>query len=243
MQSAKVLLMAILLIMTSLVPMLSETATAAADEVGKNYFETLFKSIVAENAPWAKEDIHISNVSAKPARLTLPAGKISHQVLSPVNPNRLGRKNFSVEILVNGKSRGQVMLSGDVGIYGQVICAGRSLRRNTILTADDLVIVRRDISMLGSGILNSPEPAIGQKLTTSLQAGNIIYSHLLDSPPLVKRGDLVTIMANANNIQVTAKGEVKRQGAKGELVAVKNLMSRREVFARVLDSGTVVVDF
>jgi flagella basal body P-ring formation protein FlgA len=235
--------MAILFIMSSLVPLLTAAGNAAANDVGKNYFETLFKNIVSENAPWAKEDIHIANLSAKPASLTLPAGKISHQVLSPVNPNRLGRKNFSVALLVDGKLKGQVMLSGDVGIYGQVVCAGRSLQRNTILTADDLVTVRREVTMLGSGILSGPELAIGQKLTTSLQAGNIIYSHLLDSPPLVKRGDLVTIMANSNNIQVTAKGEVKRQGAKGELVAVKNLMSRREVYARVIDSGTVVVDF
>lgn len=242
MKPARVLFMAILFIMTSLAPLITN-AGVASNELGRTYFESLFKNIVSENSPWTKKDIHISNLSTKPASLKLPAGEISHQLLSPVNPNRLGRKNFSVAILVNGKPKGQIMLSGDVGIYGQIICAGRYLKRNTILKANDLVAVRRDISMLGPGILNGTELAVGQKLTTSLQPGSIIYSHFLDSPALVKRGDLVTIMAHANNIQVTAKGEVKRQGAKGELVKVKNLMSRREVFARVIDGGTVIVDF
>ncbi len=242
MNSKRIMYMAILLFMASQVTLLTK-ASFASNALGKTYFESLFKNIVSENSPWAKEDINISNFSTKPSNLTLPPGKITYKLLSPVNPNRLGRKNFSVEILVDDRPRGQIMLTGDVGLYGEVICARRHIKRSTILQASDLVTVRRDISMLGPGTMNNIQEAVGQKLTTSLQPGSIIFNKFLDSPPLVKRGDLVTIMAASNNITVTTKGEVKRQGAKGELVKVKNLMSRREVFARVVDSGTVVVDF
>ncbi|MCK5228635.1 MAG: flagella basal body P-ring formation protein FlgA, partial [Desulfobulbaceae bacterium] len=41
----------------------------------------------------------------------------------------------------------------------------------------------------------------------------------------------------------TVPGEVRNSGAIGELVRVKNLMSRKEILARVLDSGTVEVNY
>ncbi|OGR08393.1 MAG: flagella basal body P-ring formation protein FlgA, partial [Deltaproteobacteria bacterium RIFOXYD12_FULL_50_9] len=88
-----------------------------------------------------------------------------------------------------------------------------------------------------------PGIAIGKRLNTSLTAGAILYAALLTSPPLVARGDLVTIQIRTANLLVTVPGEVRNGGAAGDLVRVKNLMSRKEIFARVIDPGTVEVPY
>jgi flagella basal body P-ring formation protein FlgA len=66
---------------------------------------------------------------------------------------------------------------------------------------------------------------------------------MVEAPPLVRRGDLVTILALAGRISVSVPGEMRDSGVKGEVVRVKNLMSRREILARVVDKNTVRVVF
>ena len=209
----------------------------------KARIESLFRQIVEAQAPWSKSDIIVANISSRPTKLTVKQGSLSYELFSPPNPTRLGRRSYSVGLLIDGQRAGKMTISGDVGLYGNVVCSRRHLKRNTILSPNDLVTVRRDISMLGPGFISNPDMATGQRLTTSLQSGKILYSHFVVLPPLVQRGDLVTILAKTENVQISAPGEIKNKGGKGEVVKVKNLMSRREIFARVVDSVTVAVDY
>ena len=62
-------------------------------------------------------------------------------------------------------------------------------------------------------------------------------------PPLVKRGDMVVIVAEAEGLKVTAIGEVKSAGRLGERVKVVNLDSDKRLSARVMDNKTVKVEF
>jgi flagella basal body P-ring formation protein FlgA len=66
---------------------------------------------------------------------------------------------------------------------------------------------------------------------------------MISSPPLVKRGDIVKIVANAGTMTITATGMVKQQGCKGEMVRVVNTDSNRIITARVTGPGAVEVDF
>jgi len=60
---------------------------------------------------------------------------------------------------------------------------------------------------------------------------------------LVKRGDIVFIIAESSGIKVTALGQVKEKGRKGQIVRVENIDSNKGIYARVLDSNSVKVDF
>ncbi|MEE9611432.1 MAG: flagellar basal body P-ring formation chaperone FlgA, partial [Desulfatiglandales bacterium] len=66
---------------------------------------------------------------------------------------------------------------------------------------------------------------------------------MLERPPIVKRGDMVTILAESGVLRVTVPGRVLEKGYLGELVRVQNAMSKRQIHARVINNSTVVVDF
>jgi flagella basal body P-ring formation protein FlgA len=66
---------------------------------------------------------------------------------------------------------------------------------------------------------------------------------MISLPPLVKRGDIVKIVANTGIMTITATGMVKQKGRKGEMVRVMNTDSNRIVTARVTGPGAVEVDF
>lgn len=144
---------------------------------------------------------------------------------------------------MNGKEQARVKLTGDIHLFGDVVCMARGLTRHAILTPDDIEIVHRNITMLGNDFISDPRQVIGRELKTSLQPGAILYSRLLKNPTVVKRGDLVSILAKSGPLTVRTAGQVKTPGAQGDVVRVKNLMSRREVYARVISPNEVQVDF
>lgn len=205
--------------------------------------EEIFIEIITENSPWPRHDLEVDGFACKPATLTIPAGTMDYRLLNQSHNNYLGKKTLSLAIVVDGKEVGRVKMNGDLRLYGDVVCTTKKIDRHTILTEDDVTVLRRDISMLEPNIIKSPEASIGKRLKTSLRAGAVLKPHLLENPPLVKRGDLVTIMAQSDNLQVTTPGEVRNAGALGKMVRVKNLMSRREIYARVLNPGVVETEF
>ncbi|MGV1100150.1 flagellar basal body P-ring formation chaperone FlgA [Thiovibrio sp. JS02] len=211
--------------------------------IGLAELETIFSNIVLENSPFPAEDTRIANFTARPFNLTLPAGNLDYRVNQRPADGKPGRKSVLVTFLADGRDAGQVRMNGDLQLYSDVVCTSKRLARNEIITEDAITVVRQDISMLDSGIVRDPAQVLGQKLKTSLRAGAVLYSQLIDAPPLVSRGEMVTIMAKSKTVRITAPGEAKNTGALGEVVKVKNLMSRREIYARVAGAGVVETEF
>lgn len=205
--------------------------------------ENIFSEVVLKNSPWPKEDVQIANFSVRPLAMALPTDGFDYRITQKPNDSRPGKKNVSAAILKDGKEQGQVKMSGDLQLFGTVLSTTKRLNRNDILGTEDITAKRQNISMLDAGLIQDPKQAVGQKLKVSLPAGAILYSQTIDAPPLVNRGERVTIMAKSQAIQITAPGEARNSGALGEMIRVKNLASRREIQARVLSTGVVEAEF
>jgi flagella basal body P-ring formation protein FlgA len=54
---------------------------------------------------------------------------------------------------------------------------------------------------------------------------------------------VVEIVAETRGFKVTALGQVKKKGALGERIPVMNFESKKVLYARVVDSKTVKIDF
>jgi len=147
-----------------------------------------------------------------------------------------------LRVEAEGKEIATIRMSGIVRVFGKVLCAARPLPRNRVLDADDITLVRKEISLLGPKIVTDYQRAIGRRLKVALPAGGVILSPMLKEPLLVKRGDRVTIVANTSHVRVTAPGEARASGEAGKLIRVKNLMSRKVVLARVVDKGLVAAE-
>lgn len=202
-----------------------------------------FFALVTAGTPWPAVDLAVAEFVAAPSTLTLPVGPLEFRPLNQAHSQYLGKKRLQVAVLVNGLEESRVMMSGQLKLFGEVVITARRMSRHQVLTADDLRVVRRDISQSGSDLLRAPAAVIGMRLKNSLQAGELLSADMVEAPPLVQRGSLVTILAETGRISVTVPGELRGSGARGEVVRVKNLMSRREIMARVVDENTVQVVF
>ena len=219
---------------------MAETGTT---RLGHEELEKVFTEIVLENSNWPGSDLRVANFSSQPSLVTIPGGKIDYRLKNQIHAGHLGRKSLSLVFLVDGKDAAKVRMSGDLHLYDDVVCVRDDLARNTVLRADDLRIETRDVSGWRQNFFRDPAEAIGKQLKLPLKGGAVLLDRFLMAPVLVKRGDQVVILAQSDRFRVTAPGEAKTAGSKGEIIRVKNLMSRKSLLARVKDSGMVEVDF
>lgn len=236
-------ILATLLALLALLPPSEAKAANGLTLLGPAELERAFSDLLLAHASLPAKDLTISRFTADPKELTVPPGPREFRAISrSQGKGETGRQTIVAEVLINGVASGRVTLSADLTLQGEVVCAARPLLRHTLIAAGDLKLLRRDLTMLGPDLVTDPGLAVGRTLKTTLQGGAPLYGRLLKEPEMVKRGDLVSIQAATGTLIVTVPGRVQSSGARGDLIKVKNLMSRKEVLAKVISPDAVQVD-
>jgi flagella basal body P-ring formation protein FlgA len=115
----------------------------------------------------------------------------------------------------------------------EVVVANYPMPRHRLVQATDVRIERRDIGLLPHEPLRDPALVVGRRTTRMLAMGDVVLSDAVELPPLIQKGDVITLMVESPGLLVTAKGIAQEKGRAGDLVRVKNAASGREVFGKV----------
>ncbi len=126
--------------------------------------------------------------------------------------------------------------------YLDVPVTVRPLSRGMILGSGDLQIARHEIKQLPAGYLVEIQQALGKQLSRSLVAGEVLTLNVIAAPRLVRRGQLVSLLAQGPGIDVRSSGKALTDGVEGDRVKVQNPATKRVVEGLVLADGTVRVD-
>lgn len=129
----------------------------------------------------------------------------------------------------------------DIAIFRRVITAANPLARDVAIKAGDLMLAERDITELNGQYLTRAEDVIGLSAKRTLAPGTIVTRDNLLQPLLIRRGDAVTIKAEADGLIVHMPGVAMTDGRRGEPIRVKNINSAKMVDAQVVEAGVVSV--
>lgn len=147
----------------------------------------------------------------------------------------------SVRVHCPGPSPWSIYVSARVTVFDQVLVAARQLTRGDTLTADDIEPARRDLSELSYGYMSNPKEAVGMVVRRRIRPGEALRPNQLTRPNLVERGETVTLTAESGGVQVRMSGKALNDAARGEVVQVRNTVSRRVVEGVVVGRGQVRV--
>ena len=195
------------------------------------------KNIIKDNADGSIKDIQVAD------SLQLPNGRITFKVIPPRNRDLLGKIPFSVHFDVNGKFYKRVWATATVEVLAEVVITKKPLGRHKPITEDDIELLKMDLAKLPSGVITDPEAVLGKRTKRAIGSKTVLRTDLVELPPLVKRGDVVVIIAESSGLKITSLGEVKKKGRLGESIPVMNYDSKKILYGRVLDSSTVKVEF
>lgn len=131
----------------------------------------------------------------------------------------------------------------NVSAFRDVVVTRRPLRRGHHLSADDVQVINQNIANLRGAYVTELADAIGMEITQSAAEGALLLADHLRSPRVIKRGQNVTLISAYGTLKVTAPGEALADGAKGEIIRVRNALSRRVIQGRIQDEGMVEVIF
>jgi flagella basal body P-ring formation protein FlgA len=171
----------------------------------------------------------------------VPTGKIAYQVI-PAQPQVVGSRRLTLITRVDGQLIANQSIRVELKAQAQVVVTTTDLKRGETLTAPDLQLQQMDISDLNEPFLAVDE-LIGKQLKQTVRQGQALQRNQVEFPPMIKRGERVTIQASNPGLMLKASGEARQNGELGDMIRVRNIGSQREVVCRVLAAGLVSVEF
>lgn len=218
------------------------TLRRTANTIPASRLEGMFKDHVRSHASWDPRKIVFEKVDV-PDSVALPEGRVHWEIWDKGGDRYLGQVNLAVSFFVDGKQVRNVSLSGRVSVKQDVVKASRRIGQGQLLTREDVTLVTESSAQMQRDVLIDPEEAVGKKAVRPIQPGQAISAQMLESPPVVKKGSRVQIVARSAFIQVSTSGKAAEDGQVGEEVRVVNLSSGREIHATVRGPGLVEVTF
>jgi len=188
-----------------------------------------------------KSDVVIET-DRPPRDKLLPRGGPLHLEISRVNENKKrGRILVVVRIYVDEKQCQKIPVYFNVRTYENIVVAKKRLKRDDLLTHDNLILKRIETTNSLGATFDEIGPLIGKKMVRSILPHKPITDEIIENPALIKRGDFVKILVQIGNLRVMSKGIAKEDGYVGKVIRVKNVDSQKELYGKVKDHTTVKI--
>ncbi len=212
----------------------------AALEIGRDQIEPAVRAFIEQQTAGRKVRIKELRVSEA---VVLPTGRLTTRVSMPRHTELAGSVPLTVELAINGEVQKKMWVTVTLEALAHAVVTRRPLGRFAPLEEEDIEIRAMDLADLPSDYISDPQSIVGKRTRRSLDTNTVLRPDLVESPPLVKRGDRVLILVETKGLRVTAVGQVRQKGCLGESIPVVNLDSNKIVHARVIDARTVKVEF
>ena len=212
------------------------------NQISREEIEKIVATELPELIGGDTENVDIKDIKAT-GGLILPKGKYTYSVIPPKNTDYLGKLLLSVYFKVGDEFEKRVYVSANVEQFADVVVIRWPLKRNHLIQDADVQLEKMNLGKLPSNCIKDINAVVGNKLKRNLNKGDVLRTDMIDIPPLIERKDVVLMVAETKSFKIVTLGESKENGYKGDLIKVKNLESNKEVYARVLDSGSVSVEF
>lgn len=226
--------------------LLAPPVSASASNGGNVFTETRMKEIVSDYIRTKTAnlgfDIRIKRVECG-KDVTLSPGAVSWEVVSPAQWEGWGNGSLALILRVDDRVEKNIPVRVEVEALAEMVVAARALDYGEIIGPRDVAIQKRDLATVNGRVCRRLEDVVGKKVRMGLRANAPIGPNQLEKVPLVKSGDVVTIVAESNSIRITATGRARSSGAAGDQVMVQNQASQKIVTGTVIDASTVQVQF
>ena len=166
-----------------------------------------------------------------------PRGKIQ---LLPDRENILrgkGRLYCHLDVIVDKKKVDRLNISGEVAVFQQAFFASKHLLRNTPVRLEDFYQKKVNIYNMSRDAVKDPKNIPGKVLVSDIRKGQYLTRTDIAEPPLVKKGEIIQLVARNKGLVITTSGISKEDGVENQLIRVENLYSGKLVRAVVTDKS------
>jgi flagella basal body P-ring formation protein FlgA len=159
-----------------------------------------------------------------------------------LEPVKLGPGRLSLRFAVqemDGAVLRRVAATAFLNLWMEAPCAARALNRGDALTPDSVTFV----SMNAAHMHEVPWDGRGGpwQVQRAIAPNQPIFQGDLLALAMLRKGSIVNLVYEKGNVRMSARAEVLADAEPGGTVAVRNLQSKKQVLATVVDHNTVRV--
>lgn len=154
----------------------------------------------------------------------------------------LGLIPVDVDVHANGRFKQTVSLIARVTMTREVVLARRPVNQGAAIREADVERVTMSHSSLDDLPLREPNRVVGQRAKRFMPVGTPIHAGMLEEVPLVKRGQLITLISRAGLVNIVTTGKASMDGLLGDSITVRAVDNSRVAFdATVTGPGEATV--
>ncbi len=177
--------------------------------------------------------------------LRAETGGVEFDTVKIKSPDEI-KPSAKVPLYVTLKKDGLVVkrlwASARVRLFTDVVIAKRSLRVREVIGASDVTVERREIRELNSGFVSSPEDVVGMVVRRPITGGRPVKRDYLRQPSVVKRGDIIPVVATSGAIRIKTRAKALEDGYPGGFINAKT-STGKVLHGRLTKDGRLIVIF
>lgn len=154
-----------------------------------------------------------------------------------------GKNSWSTNLVVLSDNSviSAMPLAGRYALMVEVPTLKNAIRNGDLITDDNIEIKQFAVERVHSDTIKESADLIGKTAIRTISPARPIRTSEISFPAMVKKNSLVQMRYKNGNIEITTTGQATADGAKGDIIEVKNTASKKSTRAVVFDEHTVDV--
>lgn len=174
-------------------------------------------------------------------QIRLPRCGKTLQVTMAPGTKLLGHASLSVSC--SAPQQWKIHVAAHIDGLVNALVARHPIPRGSEIQNENIEFVLRRYSQLRYGYYSSANLLSNMEAKRNIKAGQVLTPGLIKAQKMVLRGQHITIVARSGGLNLRVKGKALMDGQKGQTIKVKNLSSKKLIYARVVSVGVVRVNF
>ncbi len=129
-----------------------------------------------------------------------------------------------------------------VRLFMDVVVAKRTLRVRDVIGTQDITVERREVRGMNTRLVGSPEEVVGMVVRRPITGGRPIKRDYIGQPSVVKRGDIITVVASSGAIRIKTRAKALEDGHPGGFINAKT-STGKILHGRLTRDGRMIVVF
>lgn len=172
---------------------------------------------------------------------TVPDGPLAVKILElptvGVTPSFIVR----FQLCTAAATLGTWQMAVQARVWREVWMAHSTLRRGDAVSAADIARARYDVLNVREALAEFPAGDPTLELAQPVPAGAPLLARMIKLRTVIHRGQVANALVQDGVLSVTTKVEVLDDGAPGDTIRARNLVSQRNLTGRVLDGQTILI--
>jgi flagella basal body P-ring formation protein FlgA len=227
----------LLLVMAAFPAAAEAGATIPADDI-----RSRVSLHVERNHPWPSGRVRIQ-VLSKLSDTVFPQESVTFEVTHDVNEDFIGDAFLGVKYYAGRNLVKEETVRVGIEVLTDVVVSKRELAKNREITPDDVQVQQKWLKRIPGNVVTELSEVIGKIPAFNVRPNCEIARNSIRVPLMIKRGNVVRIVFDSDDFNITTVGISEEDGAIDKVIKVRNMSSNKTIYARVTGNSLVKVEF